>query len=81
MYYLAHEMVHGSDASFTFRREKIGADTFALHSQSSNPEILLEVGVFAGKSMLDAMNAVSTVFQWDLPLDYEYLKMKIESIS
>lgn len=80
-YFLAHEMVHGSDAAFVFRREKIRANTFELFNQSPNPEFLIKVGVFAGKSMLDAMYSVSSVFQWDLPPDYDNLKLKIESMS
>jgi hypothetical protein len=81
LYFLSHEMVHRSNASLLFRREKIGPDTFAQYYQSPNTNFLIKVGVFAGKSMLDAMKAVSSVFQWNLPQDYDNLRLKIESMS
>ena len=80
-YLLAHEMVHGSDASFAFRREQIEDDVFGLCGQSRDPKFLTAVGAFAGKSVLDSMRAVSDVFDWALPSDYEELRSDIDKIA
>lgn len=80
-FYLSHEMVHGTDTSFIFRREKIANDTFGLYAQSRDLEFLIRVSTFAGKSMLDAIESVVNILSWDLTEDIDKLRSKLNDIQ
>ena len=79
-YLLSHEMVHGSDAAFVFRRRKINKDAFAVFSETTDPEIVEAVGAFAAKSLLAAAKATIHIFHWQQPAEIDILYQKLEAL-
>jgi hypothetical protein len=61
-YCLAHEMVHGSDAFFTFRPRNSSPVLVALRDRTHNPAVIFAVANFSVRSILQAAKAVATVF-------------------
>ena len=80
-YLISHEMVHGSDIAFLFRRRKLANGSLALFAQTSDAEALDAVAAFAALSLLAAISSVASIYSWPLPTDFESLRQKIKELS
>ncbi len=63
---LSHQVVHGEDAAHLFRRRNLGDARVAFFSNTADPDILAESGVFAARSVAHALYATANIFNWDL---------------
>ncbi len=63
-YYLSHEMVHGSDAAWLYRRKKVDG-TVALSNRTTDAQILTAAAAFAIRSVLHSARAASDMFGWN----------------
>lgn len=63
-YQLSHEMVHGSDAAWLFRRHKTLDGALALAAKSSDPQLITATACFAARSALQAAAAMVVMFGW-----------------
>jgi hypothetical protein len=55
-------MVHGSDLSFLFSRQRQGGDTVAYHLRTSDKELALGIACFCAESTLQAGIATAGMF-------------------
>ena len=77
---LSHEVIHGSDAAFLFRRSPIAEGRMELFAQTADLKMVEAVGAYAALSMMMAVSSVSTIFQWALPADFADVRERLEHI-
>jgi hypothetical protein len=63
-YALSHEIVHGSDASFIFNRDKVTTGKVSIRDRTPDPNLQLGITCFVVKSVLQAAKATASVFGW-----------------
>ncbi len=63
-YVLGHQMVHGTDAAYLFRRRKLKDDTVAVFAKTNEIKVLGGAAFFAARSVLQATQSVVDIFNW-----------------
>lgn len=64
-YCLAHEFVHGSDASAVFRRRKDSSGALVFHGRTSDEKLIAGLIAFAARSLIELSRAVAGMLKWD----------------
>ena len=80
-YSFGHEVVHGSDTAFLFRRKKVDNDTVAISNRTPDPEIIAGVASFAAKSVVQAARAAANVFGWQDGQQLQQLSKEIDELA
>ena len=77
---LSHEIIHGSDAAFLFRRSPVKDGHMHLLAQTEDPKLLDAIGAYSALSMMMAIDATSKILGWSLPQDFSQLREQLEHI-
>lgn len=80
-YTLAHELVHGSDASFLYNRTQSTPNTVTFYGLTTDPLIIAGVGCFTAMSLLQAGMATRSIFARPNLLTLQFLAEEVKKLS
>lgn len=78
-YLLGHQMVHGSDAAYLYRRHNLTKDTVGVFLRTSDVDIICEVAFFAARSVLQVTQSTVKIFNWGDTSDLEKLLYEVNN--
>ena len=81
MYRLAEEMVHGSDAALSLRRQKKDDGSFNIESHVSAPWLIAGIAGFSARSLLQSLKATSIILKWDAEKRIEEIQIHVDAFD
>jgi len=78
---LGHQMVHGSDATYLYRRHKLAKNKIGIFSRTIDVNIIGGIAFFAARSVLQATQSTVRIFNWGDTSDLEKLWDEVNNFA